>query len=98
MEDVTKLLRELRLNYKKVDEFLSSTLPYHPVQTTQQPDSYKRQGDRPFKKQCIWCDDEEHFMTRDCDEFKQAEAKNLVFWKDKKIHASMTGLPLLTNF
>ena len=37
-------------------------------------------------------------MTRECDEFKQAKAKNLVFWKDKKIHASMTRLPLPTNF
>ena len=35
LEDVTKQLCELRLNYKKVDDFLSSTLPYHPVQTTQ---------------------------------------------------------------
>ena len=35
LEDVTKQLCKLRLNYKKVDDFLSSTLPYHPVQTTQ---------------------------------------------------------------
>ena len=31
LEDVTKQLCKFWLNYKKVDEFLSSALPYHPV-------------------------------------------------------------------
>ena len=51
-----------------------------------------------MKKQCIWCDVEDHITTRDCDQFQEAVTKNLVFWKDKKIHANLAELPLSTNF
>ena len=51
-----------------------------------------------MRKQCIWCNVEDHVTTQDCDQFQGVVAKNLVFWKDKKIHASLIGLPLPTNF
>ena len=47
---------------------------------------------------CIWCDSLTH-KCKDCDEFNDAFAKNVVFWKeDRKIHLTEIGQPLCTNF
>ncbi|MCO5577359.1 hypothetical protein L7F22_031188 [Adiantum nelumboides] len=45
---------------------------------------------------CMWCDSKEH-ERRDCDDFKEAYRKNVVFWKDNKIHLKATGEPLRLN-
>ena len=76
LEDVTKQLRELRLNYKKVDELLTSM---QPPQSSQRQVPQRRQGVGPQGKQCIWCDAEDHITTQECNEFNEAVAKNLVY-------------------
>ncbi|MCO5562702.1 hypothetical protein L7F22_016332, partial [Adiantum nelumboides] len=48
--------------------------------------------------QCIWCVNEDNYTQKDCKDFKEAEGKQLVFWKDRNIHASLIGLPLPPNF
>ena len=76
LEDATKKLRDLQLNYKKVDKILSFV---NSTQTLQRQDSQKWDESKPMKKQCIWCNVEDHKMTQDCDQFQEATAKNLVF-------------------
>ncbi|MCO5566656.1 hypothetical protein L7F22_020334 [Adiantum nelumboides] len=45
---------------------------------------------------CMWCDSKEH-ERQDCDDFKEAYRKNVVFWKDNKIHLKATSEPLRLN-
>ena len=37
-------------------------------------------------------------MQEDYNDFKDVYDRNLVFWKDKKVHLTETGQPICTNF
>ncbi|MCO5548165.1 hypothetical protein L7F22_001623 [Adiantum nelumboides] len=82
MDDLIKGIQELYLNLKAVRLEKSSS-------------SEKPKDLRP--KLCIWCDSNDH-VRNDCDDFNDAFSKNVVFWKDRKIHLTQTGQPLRTNF
>ncbi|MCO5594760.1 hypothetical protein L7F22_048793 [Adiantum nelumboides] len=82
MDDLIKGIQELNLNLKAVRLEKSSS-------------SEKPKDLRP--KLCIWCDSNDH-ICKDCDDFNDAFSKNVVFWKDRKIHLTQTGQPLRTNF
>ncbi|MCO5560595.1 hypothetical protein L7F22_014210 [Adiantum nelumboides] len=82
MDDLIKGIQELNLNLKAVRFEKSSS-------------SEKPKDLRP--KLCIWCDSNDH-VRNDCDDFNGAFSKNVVFWKDRKIHLTQTGQPLRTNF
>ncbi|MCO5558628.1 hypothetical protein L7F22_012214 [Adiantum nelumboides] len=45
----------------------------------------------------MWCDSHDH-EHRDCEDFNEAYKKNIVFWKDNKIHLKATGEPICVNF
>ena len=51
----------------------------------------------PRPERCIWCDSVSH-IRKDCEEFNDAFSRNVVFWKDRKIHLTQTGQPICTNF
>ncbi|MCO5603230.1 hypothetical protein L7F22_057377 [Adiantum nelumboides] len=57
----------------------------------------KMQTKEGFVHRCIWCDSTDH-TRRDCDGFSDALRKDVVFFKDDKIHFRETDLPLRTNF
>ncbi|MCO5547339.1 hypothetical protein L7F22_000788 [Adiantum nelumboides] len=86
LDDLVKGIQELNLNLKAVKlEGLSSkgsTLESRPT---------------PLNRGCMWCDSKEH-ECRDCDDFKEAYRKNIVFWKDNKIHLQATCEPLCLNY
>ncbi|MCO5567149.1 hypothetical protein L7F22_020837 [Adiantum nelumboides] len=82
MDDLIKGIQELNLNLKAVRLEKSSS-------------SEKPKNLRP--ELCIWCDSNDH-IRKDCDDFNDAFSKNVVFWKDRKIHLTQTGQPLRTNF
>ncbi|MCO5591913.1 hypothetical protein L7F22_045906 [Adiantum nelumboides] len=82
MDDLIKGIQELNLNLKAVRLEKSSS-------------SKKPKDLRP--ELCIWCDSNDH-VRKDCDDFNDAFSKNMVFWKDRKIHLTQTGQPLRTNF
>ncbi|MCO5590564.1 hypothetical protein L7F22_044535 [Adiantum nelumboides] len=89
LDDLVKGIQELHLNLKAVKlEGLSSR------------GSTSEHKQRPLRKdwdRCMWCDSEEH-DRRDYDDFDEAYRKNVVFWKDKKIHLKATKEPLRLNF
>ena len=62
-----------------------------------QSSEHKPQTREGYVSRCIWCDDRDHFR-KDCDAFKDALSKGVVFFKDGKIHLRETRLPLGTNF
>ncbi|MCO5564607.1 hypothetical protein L7F22_018272 [Adiantum nelumboides] len=82
MDDLIKGIQELNLNLKAVRLEKSFS-------------SKKPKDLRP--ELCIWCDSYDH-IRKDCDYFNDAFSKNVVFWKDSKIHLTQTGQPLHTNF
>ncbi|MCO5562720.1 hypothetical protein L7F22_016351 [Adiantum nelumboides] len=82
MDDLIKGIQELNLNLKAVRLEKSSS-------------SEKPKDLRP--ELCIWCDSNDH-VRKDCDDFNDAFSKNVVFWKDRKIHLTQIGQPLSTNF
>ncbi|MCO5593255.1 hypothetical protein L7F22_047262 [Adiantum nelumboides] len=82
MDDLIKGIQELNLNLKAVRLEKSSS-------------SKKPKDLRP--EFCIWCDSNDH-IRKDCDDFNDAFPKNVVFWKDRKIHLTQIGQPLCTNF
>ncbi|MCO5577922.1 hypothetical protein L7F22_031757 [Adiantum nelumboides] len=86
MDDLVKGIQELNLNLKavKLEGFSSkgSTSESRPL---------------PLNRGCMWCDSKEH-KRRDCDEFREAYRKNVIFWKDNKIHLQAIGEPLCLNF
>ncbi|MCO5585969.1 hypothetical protein L7F22_039905 [Adiantum nelumboides] len=45
----------------------------------------------------MWYDTQEH-EHQDCDDFNEAYRKNIVFWKDNKIHLRATKEPIRVNF
>ena len=51
----------------------------------------------PFRPRCMWCDSLEHRL-RDCDEYKDMENRDLVYWKNGKIYLTETRSPLTKNF
>ena len=61
------------------------------------PSQAPRTGDTPTKRSCMWCDSTDH-ERRDCESYKDALAKRLIFWKDGKLCATETGMPFATNF
>ena len=86
MEDLIKGIQELNLNLKAV-RAERSTPPSTSLQRPLEP--------RP--ERCIWCDSVSH-IRKDCEEFNDAFSRNVVFWKDRKIHLTQTGQPICTNF
>ncbi|MCO5549048.1 hypothetical protein L7F22_002514 [Adiantum nelumboides] len=82
MDDLIKGIQELNLNLKA-------------VRLEKSPSSEKPKDLRP--ELCIWCDSNDH-VRKDCDDFNDAFSKNVVFWKDRKIHLTRTRQPLRTNF
>ena len=46
---------------------------------------------------CLWCDSLEHRRS-ECVDHQEAMQKNLIFYKDRLIHSSVTRQPLKTNF
>ncbi|MCO5588800.1 hypothetical protein L7F22_042759 [Adiantum nelumboides] len=52
---------------------------------------------RPPRRGYMWSDKEEH-QCWDSDDFNEAYKKNVVFWKDNKIHLKATGKPLRLSF
>ena len=46
-----------------------------------QSSEQKPQTREGYVSRCIWCDDKDHFQ-KDCDEFKVALSKGVVFFKD----------------
>mgnify|MGYP006966602061 CR=1 FL=1 len=50
-----------------------------------------------FVRRCIWCDSPDH-ERRECNSFKDALHKDIVYFKEGKIHASETRLPLIPNY
>ncbi|MCO5601120.1 hypothetical protein L7F22_055239 [Adiantum nelumboides] len=82
LDDLIKGIQELNLNLKAVRLDKSSS-------------SEKPKDLRP--ELCIWCDSNDH-DRKDCDDFNDVFSKNVVFWKDRKIHLTQTGQPLRTNF
>ena len=50
-----------------------------------------------FVRRCIWCDSPDH-ERRECISFKDALNKDIVYFKEGKIHASETRLPLIPNY
>ena len=87
LDELIKGIQELNLNLKAVnfeDRGSSST--------------NKPFGSRPEgTDRCIWCDSLEH-RRKDCDDFNDAYERNVVFWKDRKLHLTEIGLPIRTNF
>lgn len=87
LDELIKGIQELNLNLKSV-KFEGRT----GGDPRQRGEAHPGGTDR-----CIWCDSSDH-MRKDCDEFNDAYNKNVVFWKDKKIHLTETGLPIRVNF
>jgi hypothetical protein len=54
-------------------------------------------GQEMFRPQCMWCDRLEHRL-QDCEEFKEMETRDLVYWKNGKIYLTETRSPLERNF
>ena len=88
LDELVKGMRDLKVKLAKLEEKGQPSGPL-PKQR-QQP----KEG---FIHRCIWCDSTEH-ARRDCDNFSDALRKDVVFFKDGKIHLRETGQPLRTNF
>ncbi|MCO5548838.1 hypothetical protein L7F22_002300 [Adiantum nelumboides] len=52
---------------------------------------------QPSRRVCMWCDSQDH-EHRECDDLNEAYKKNIVFWKDNKVHLRATGEPICVNF
>ena len=50
-----------------------------------------------FVRNCIWCDSTEH-ERKDCAECAEALRRNVIFYRDRKIHSTQTGEMLQPNY
>ncbi|MCO5567744.1 hypothetical protein L7F22_021438 [Adiantum nelumboides] len=86
LDDLVKGIQELNLNLKAVKlEGLSSK------------GSTSDSKPRLPRRDCMWCDSQDH-ERGDYNDFNEAYRKNIVFWKDNKIHLRATGEPIRVNF
>ncbi|MCO5560410.1 hypothetical protein L7F22_014025 [Adiantum nelumboides] len=88
MDELVKGMRDLKVKLAKLEE------KGQPLGPLSRPRQLTKEG---FVHRCIWCDSTDH-TRRDCDGFSDALRKDVVFFKDVKIHLRETGLPLRTNF
>ncbi|MCO5551692.1 hypothetical protein L7F22_005196 [Adiantum nelumboides] len=79
LDDLVKGIQELNVNLKaiKLDGLSSKGST-----SNSRPQSPRRD--------CMCCDNQDHEL-RDCDDFNEVYKKNIVFWKDNKIHLRATA-------
>lgn len=90
LEDLIKGFKELKV---EMSELRKARAP---------SSSQSSDGGRRFVKRCVFCDKEmkegDEHRLRDCVALDEAIEKNIVYFKDSKIHEVSTDLPVPTNY